>query len=300
MVLPFRDTGRGKVSNFQPAIFDRTSRKHLFLEFIQRPGADREAVRAALAAVVATDKGSVKPVLAFGPALCARLGLDVTFPDFSLDGAVPATQADLFVWLQGEHRGDLFDVAMMLRAQLDDLFTLQLEQDGFVYHDMRDLMGFVDGIGNPDGEDALAAALVPADQAGAGGSFVFGQLWRHDLAAFNQLPVAEQERVFGRTKADAVEFDDDQMPADAHVGRTDTDRDGVPQKIWRRSVPWGNSSQHGLYFLAFSCDVSRFDFLLRRMFGLSEDGIRDRMTRFTQPQTGSYWYAPTQDALQAL
>lgn len=206
----------------------------------------------------------------------------------------------IFFWLQGEHRSDLFDVAMQCRDKLDSFFTVQLEQDGFVYHDMRDLTGFVDGIGNPEGDKALKAALVPEGQPGAGGSFVFAQLWRHDLAAFNQLSVTEQENVIGRTKADAIEFDDERMPADAHVGRTDTDHDGVPQKIWRRSVPWGNSSQHGLYFLAFSCELERFDFLLRRMYGLTEDGIRDQLTRFSAPQTGSYWYAPTMPMLAAL
>lgn len=288
------------MSNFQPAIFDRTSRKHWFLEFVQRPGADREAVRAAVAAVVATDPGNVKRVLAFGPALSARLGLGVEFPDFSLEGVVPATQADVFVWLQGDHRSDLFDAALAVRQQLDTFFTVQLDQDGFVYHDMRDLTGFVDGIGNPQGDEALEAALVPAGQPGAGGSFVFSQQWRHDLAAFHALPVEEQEKVFGRTKEDAVEFDEERMPPDAHVGRTDAEHNGVPQKIWRRSVPWGNSSQHGLYFLAFSCEVSRFDYLLRRMYGLTEDGIRDRMIQFTTPQTGSYWYAPALEQLRAL
>lgn len=288
------------VTAFQPAIFDRNSRQHLFLEFILRPGIDTGLLRQALGEVSGGNRGMVKLVLAFGPALCQRLDIDVSFPDFSLDGVVPATQADMFLWLQGDHRGDLFDVAMQCRAKLDEFFSVQLEQDGFVYHDMRDLTGFVDGIGNPEGDNALKAALVPEGQPGAGGSFVFAQLWRHDLAEFNQLSVAEQENVFGRTKADAVEFDDERMPADAHVGRVDTDHDGVPQKIWRRSVPWGNSSQHGLYFLAFSCELERFDFLLRRMYGLTEDGIRDQLPRFSAPQTGSYWYAPTQQILAGL
>lgn len=288
------------VTAFQPAIFDRNSRQHLFLEFILRPGIDTGLLRQALGDVSGGNRGMVKLVLAFGPALCQRLDIDVSFPDFSLDGVVPATQADMFLWLQGDHRGDLFDVAMQCRDKLDEFFSVQLEQDGFVYHDMRDLTGFVDGIGNPEGDNAMKAALVPEGQPGAGGSFVFAQLWRHDLAEFNQLSVAEQENVFGRTKADAVEFDDERMPADAHVGRVDTDHDGVPQKIWRRSVPWGNSSQHGLYFLAFSCELERFDFLLRRMYGLAEDGIRDQLPRFSAPQTGSYWYAPTQQILAGL
>ncbi len=288
------------MTDFQPAIFDRDSRHHFFLEFIARPGIDAGLLRKVLAEVAGTRHAGVNLVLAFGPALCQRLDIDVSFADFSLDGVVPSTQADLFFWLQGEHRSDLFDVAMLCREKLDAFFSVQLEQDGFVYHDMRDLTGFVDGIGNPEGDKALKAALVPEGQPGAGGSFVLSQLWRHDLAAFNQLSVTEQENVIGRTKADAIEFDGERMPADAHVGRTDTDHDGVPQKIWRRSVPWGNSSQHGLYFLAFSCEVERFDFLLRRMYGLTEDGIRDQLTRFSAPQTGSYWYAPTRQALAAM
>ena len=282
---------------FQPAIFDRQSRQHLFLEFIRRPGTSDQSARAALANVIGFTSRPVKTVFAFGSALCQQLGMPVSFADFSLDGVVPATQADLFIWLQADHRSDLFDLAMTFRQELDPVFTLQLEQDGFVYHDMRDLTGFVDGIGNPEGEAALRAALLPEGQVGAGGSFVFGQLWRHDLASFNKLSVAEQENVFGRSKADAIEFDDERMPADAHVGRTDTDHDGVPQKIWRRSVPWGASSQHGLYFLAFSCELERFDYLLRRMYGMTEDGIRDQLTPYSTPQTGSYWYAPTLDML---
>lgn len=288
------------MTDFQPAIFDRQSRQHLIIELIRHPGAADRVVRQAVAAARQALSGSVKVVFALGPDLCRRLGIEITFDDFSLDGVVPATQADLFVWLQGEHRSDLFDAAMVLRQHLQEHFSTQLEQDGFVYHDSRDLTGFVDGIGNPEGDKALAAALIADGQPGAGGSFVFGQLWRHDLAAFNRLSVAEQENVIGRTKVDAVEFDDQRMPVDAHVGRTDVARDGVPQKIWRRSLPWGNSAQHGLYFLAFSCDLSRFDFLLRRMYGLTEDGVRDQLTHYSSPQTASYWYAPSQTLLAKL
>lgn len=288
------------MTDFQPAIFDQQSRQHVFLEFIRHPGADDQLVRQAIQRARQSMPEPVKVVWAMGPDLCRRLDIQVPFDDFSLEGVVPATQSDLFVWLQGEHRSDLFDAAMLLREHLQPHFSVQIEQDGFVYHDTRDLTGFVDGIGNPKGDQALAAALVADDQPGAGGSFVMGQLWRHDLTAFKQLSVTDQEQVIGRTKADAVEFDEQHMPVDAHVGRTDVDRDGVPQKIWRRSVPWGNSGQHGLYFLAFSCELARFDFLLRRMYGLSEDGVRDQLTHYSAPQTASYWYAPTQSVLAQL
>ena len=110
----------------------------------------------------------------------------------------------------------------------------------------------------------------------------------------------EQEKVIGRTKADAVEFDAAQMPEDAHVGRTDVSHNGVPQKIWRRSVPYGNTAEHGLYFLAFSCELDRFDYLLRRMYGMADDTVQDRLLDYSQPVMSSWWFAPTSAWLASL
>ncbi len=106
--------------------------------------------------------------------------------------------------------------------------------------------------------------------------------------------------MIGRTKADSIELEGDAMPATSHVSRTDVKLNGVAQKIYRRSVPFGGVAEHGLYFLAFSCDLARFDVQLRRMFGVSDDGLRDRLTEFSRPVTGSYWFAPAADELARL
>ena len=45
-------------------------------------------------------------------------------------------------------------------------------------------------------------------------------------------------------------------------------------------------------FVAFSADRTRFDRMLSRMFGL-EDGIHDRLTDFSRPVTGSFYFAPS-------
>ena len=286
---------------YQPGIFDKSRSQHVFLEYSLRQGENRPAMVAALRALVAeTVPGDTLPVLAFGHRLWSMLDHSFDVPPFSLEGKVPSTQGDLLVWLQGNDRSNLFDASMQVDHLLRDLFSLQLEVQSFVYHDMRDLSGFVDGIGNPAGEKALDAAIIKGGHPGAGGSFVLTQKWVHDLDVFNAHSVEEQENIFGRTKADAVEFDEERMPADAHVGRTDIARDGVPQKIWRRSVPYGSVSEHGLYFVAFSCELDRLDYLLRNMYGMNEDGIRDRMLEFTQPLTSSWWYAPTSDFLSTL
>ena len=72
---------------------------------------------------------------------------------------------------------------------------------GFRYFDDRDLIGFVDGTENPAGQAAVDATVIGAeDPAFAGGSYVIVQKYLHDLAAWNALPVEEQERIIGRTK----------------------------------------------------------------------------------------------------
>ncbi len=288
------------MSTFQPGIFDKRFREQVFLEYISQ---DSDTVRQAIESLLALRaqyRDNAVVTLAFGPALWRQLGGDVDFDAFSLDGRINETQADLLVWVQAVDRSTVFDVARAAHQTLGQAFRQQLEISAFVYHDLRDLTGFVDGIGNPAGDKARLAALVPDGQPGAGGSFVLTQKWVHNLAAFEQLPVSEQENVFGRTKADAVEFDEERMPNDSHVGRTDVDRDGVPQKIWRRSVPYGGTLEHGSYFVAFCCEQSRLDYLLRRMFAMNDDKVQDRLTEFSTPVNSSYWYAPTEEALAAL
>lgn len=288
------------MSEHQAGIFDRHYTQHLFLEFVLGGGHDIQAVRTAIRDALALAGDSTPIVVAFGPGLWRRLDNRFDFPPFALEGKAPATQGDLFVWIQAEDRGDLFDTGFAVQRRLTEQLNLQLEVQGFVYHDMRDLTGFVDGIGNPEGDAARKAAIIDAPHPAAGGSWVISQKWVHQLDEFQAQPVAEQEKVFGRTKADAVEFDDDKMPPNSHVGRTDVDYHGTPQKIWRRSVPYASTTEAGSYFLAFTCELSRFDYLLRRMYGLVDDHVRDRLLDFSQPVTGSWWYAPTREWLAGL
>ena len=83
---------------------------------------------------------------------------------------------------------------------------------------------------------------------------------------------------------------------DSHVSRTDVSS----AKIYRRSAPIGSVAEHGLYFLAFARHIGRFDLLLRRMFGVDCGGARDRLTAYSRPVTGSYWFAPSEDELESV
>lgn len=284
--------------NHQAGMFREGTSHHVFLEFALR---DRNLgdlpTRLPAAQSLA---GDTTQVVGLGARLARALpGLPVPAQaaDFEavagIDGlSAPATQQDLFVWLHGEQRDEVFAGALAWRDALAPVADVAQENHGFRFRDSRDLTGFVDGTANPKGDARFAAALIDAGDC-AGGSFVMTQRWVHDLAAFAALPEADQERVFGRTKADSVELVGDAMPADSHVSRTDLP--GV--KIYRRSVPAGGAHDAGLFFLAFSASIERFNTLLGSMFGRSTDGRRDRMLGYTRPVTGSFYYAPPAVAL---
>jgi putative iron-dependent peroxidase len=124
--------------------------------------------------------------------------------------------------------------------------------------------------------------------------------WVHDLNAFHALPVGEQEAVIGRTKVDSVELADADKPPTAHIARVEIEAKGRELPIFRRSVPYGSVGEFGLYFVAFSADPSRYERMLARMFGTSRDGVRDRLTDFSRPVSGAYYFAPSLNALNEL
>ena len=90
------------------------------------------------------------------------------------------------------------------------------------------------------------------------------------------------------------------MPPDSHVSRTDVSLDGTALKIYRRSTPYGSVAEHGLHFVAFACDLVRFDVQLQHMFGVTGDGIHDRLIEYSRAVSGSYWYVPSLPDLQSL
>jgi putative iron-dependent peroxidase len=205
---------------------------------------------------------------------------------------VPATQHDALLWISGSSSDVVFEHSREAIKAVAGVAAVATEQACFVHRDSRDLFGFIDGTENPPLLEAPLAALVPPGEPGAGGSHVFVARWIHDLDKFEGMPVADQERVFGRTKSESVELSDDEKPETAHIARVEIDDEqGDELEIYRRSVPYGTLAEHGLYFVAFSADSQRFDRMLKRMFGLT-DGKRDRLTDFSRPVTGAFYFAP--------
>lgn len=293
----------------QSAIFAHPSGHHLFLEYSLPAGGPDTDIAEALgeARALLREHAAVRAVVGFGRELWSRLAPQrvpaALQPFRTMVGRhgkrVPGTQSDLWWWLFGPGPDVLLAAGMTLNRRLAPLATLRLEQPAFDYLDSRDLTGFVDGTANPDAQEAPEVTLVPEGEPGAGGSFVIAMRWIHNLSAFHDLPVADQERVIGRTKADSVELSGADKPATAHISRVEIEQDGEELAIFRRSVPFGGLEEHGLMFLAFAREPGRYDLMLRRMFGLAEDGLEDRLTDFSRPTHAAYYFAPSEDDLKA-
>ncbi|MCW8916797.1 MAG: Dyp-type peroxidase [Magnetovibrio sp.] len=259
-------------------------------------------------AVAAGRKCKAQVVFAFGPQMWAQVAHDKMpsgFTDFQpLNGPkmkAPATQRDIMVWIHSAEHDDVLDAVLAIDAILSQETQRELDIPGFVYQDSRDLTGFIDGSANPkDDEAKREAALVPDGRPGAGGAIVFSQKWNHNLPKFNALPVTDQERVIGRTKEDSIELEGDAQPSDSHVSRTDLKVDGIAQKMYRRSFPYGTAGEHGLYFLAFACEQSRFETVLASMWGMDDSAITDHLLNFSTPVTGSYWFTPCEEDLDIV
>jgi putative iron-dependent peroxidase len=326
------------MSRPQPGVFAQGTRFHHHLEFDARPRIGPRAYRTALAVLraPAVTAGGANLVVGFGPSLWRRLARDPAEdvaavlaahrPARAIAGrsraiagrsraiagrsragtgvpgtSVPATQHDLWVWIHGSGPDVVLDVARATADAFAPVASLATDQPGFVYGASRDLTGFIDGTENPTVEEAPDVALIADGQPGAGGSFAITQRWVHDLAAFHTLSLRDQEGVFGRTKADSIELAPEEKPPTAHIARVVVEgEDGEELQIYRRSVPYGNVTEHGLYFVAFSADPARFDRMLARMFGRSGDGLHDRLTEFSRPVTFSRYFVPSAESFSAV
>lgn len=253
--------------------------------------------------------GANGTVVGFGPAAWDRLapgrapaGFGPMEPVHGPSGHVaPATQRDLWVWLHSGRLDVLFDAARAVTRGLAGVARLVFEQDCFPYHNSLSTMGgFIDGTANPGPFDQAEWAVIGDGEPAAGGTTVLLQRWTFTgFEEFAELPIAEQERVFGHEKPSGAELDP--QPADSHVGRTTLERNGEEVKIVRRNAYWGTPTETGVMFVGFGADPTIARDMLRRMYGAGgEPGITDRLIEFATAETGSCYLVPSIDDLRSV
>jgi putative iron-dependent peroxidase len=215
--------------------------------------------------------------------------------------AAPATAGDLLFHIRA-HRFDLcFELAQRLSTRLAGLAQVVDEVHGFRSFDERDLLGFVDGTENPEGEAAATAVVIGDEDPGfAGGSYVVVQKYRHDLGTWDALAVEEQERVIGRTKLSDIELSDEDKPADSHVAlNTIVDDDGAEHQILRHNMPFGRvgEKEFGTYYIAYARSPDVIEQMLANMFVGQGEAAYDRILDFSTAVTGNLFFVPSAEFL---
>jgi putative iron-dependent peroxidase len=214
-----------------------------------------------------------------------------------------ATPGDLLFHIRATRMDLCFELAAQIMARLDRAVTAVDEVHGFRYFDQRDLLGFVDGTENPVGDAAAEATMIGAEDPGfAGGSYVIVQKYLHELAAWNKLPVQEQERIVGRTKLSDIELDDSVKPDYAHSALTTIISDGEEVKIVRDNMPFGSvgTGEYGTYFIGYARSPATIEQMLVNMFAGAPAGNYDRLLDVSRAVTGNLFFVPSVPLLESL
>ncbi|MBS1882986.1 MAG: Dyp-type peroxidase [Actinobacteria bacterium] len=213
----------------------------------------------------------------------------------------PATPGDLLFHIRAERLDLCFELARLVGERLGPRLRVVEEVHGFKSFDERDLLGFVDGTENPEGNAASAAVLVGEEDPGfAGGSYVIVQKYSHDLEAWNALTVEQQEAAFGRTKLDDVEFADEDKAPDSHLAlNVIEDEEGEELQIVRLNMPFGRvgSNEFGTFYIAYARTPAVIEQMLENMFLGKAPAAHDRILDFSTAHTGNLFFVPSADFL---
>ena len=224
------------------------------------------------------------------------------FPGFAgARHSAPATPGDLLFHIRAQRFDLCFELAQRLTNRLTGHARVVDEVHGFRSFDERDVLGFVDGTENPEGDAGSDAVLIgDEDPDFAGGSYVVVQKYLHDLDTWDALPTEAQERAIGRTKLSDLEFPEEQKAPDSHlVLNTIVDDDGTQRQIMRFNMPFGQvgSQEFGTYFIGYASDPSVIEQMLTNMFIGKPSGNYDRILDFSTALTGSLFYVPSGEFL---
>lgn len=172
----------------------------------------------------------------------------------------------LFLQICGDDPEAVRDAAGRLRPD----GPLRWREQGFCHADRTNGLGFQDGIVVPKTAEEFDQEVWLPD----GSTIAVVRRMKLDVAAFTALPVADQERVFGRRKHDAVPLSGGEevdlsaktpdgeyvIPVDAHVRRAHPLMAGAGLML-RRSYNYAE----GLLFISYQRELKTFVNTMYRM-----------------------------------
>ncbi len=297
----------------QPAILAELQKYQWYTHMSRTDGADLGVIREALSAARADaeDQG-VNLCVLLGPTLAADLGIETgddfqPYPGYeSPDGGRVAvgTQEELLFWVHHAEKDLCWEVQHTFRKAVAGHMAVARETPTFIYKNSLDLTGHIDGTGNPAPEDQYDRAIIDDGETGEGGSFCIAQRWVHDLDFWATLSLEQEENTFGRTKADSVKLDV-QVPTshlshvELHEGATADESTPKRGEMVRRSTPYAfHDGTVGLYFMGFCKTQAPMRERMEAMYGMNGQ-VPDAITDYSTPASGSFYFAPSVEALDA-
>ena len=297
----------------QPAILTELQKYQWYTHMSRTGGADLEVIREALSAARAdAESQGVHLCILLGPTLAADLGIETgtdfqTYPGYETpDGskAAPGTQEELLMWLHHAEKDLCWEVQHTFRRAVAGHMAVARETPTFIYKNSLDLTGHIDGTGNPEESDQRDRAIIDDGEPGEGGSFCIAQRWVHNMDYWATLTLEQEENTFGRTKADSVKLEV-QVPT-SHLSHVElregaTADESTPKRgeMVRRSTPYAfHEGTVGLYFLGFCKTQAPMRERMEAMYGINGQ-VPDAITDYSAPASGSYYFAPSVEALDA-
>lgn len=212
-----------------------------------------------------------------------------------------ATPGDLFFHIRADRQDICYEMAAMIHELLAEATYSIDEVNGFRYLDGRAIIGFVDGTENPDDITRTDYALVgDEDPLFRNGSYAFTQKYLHNMQAWRQLSVEEQEKVIGRRRFNDIELSDEEKPQTAHSNVSKAyDAEGNELKIIRANVAFAQPSknEYGTFFIGYARSFAVTHQMLQHMFTGNAEGYVDRLLDFSTPVSGSLYFIPAPDLL---
>jgi len=303
-------------SNVSQAVDTRLTKAAIFLVATMSPGTEAETTVRAFCADLASlirgvgfrvPDGRLSCIMGIGAQAWDRLfgtpapaGLH-PFREINGEHHAPATPGDLLFHIRATRTDLCFEMATQIVTRLGGSVAVVDEVHGFSYFDERDLLGFVDGTENPVDEAAVEATIIgDEDPAFAGGSYVIVQKYLHNLAAWNNVPIEQQERIIGRKKLNDIELADAEKPAYAHNVLTSIEENGQSLEILRDNMPFGDvgKGEFGTYFIGYARSPRRIEQMLDNMFVGAPPGNYDRLLDYSRAVTGVLCFIPSATFLE--
>ena len=297
----------------QPAILTDLEKYQWYTHMSRVEGADLGVIKNALSNARADAAAqSVNLCVLLGPTLAADLGIETgedfqPYPGYtSPDGSREAkgTQEELLIWVHQAEKDLCWEVQHTFRRAVAGHMAVARETPTFIYKNSLDLTGHIDGTGNPEPEDQHDRAIIPDGEPGSGGSFCIAQRWVHDMDFWAGLTLQQEEETFGRTKPDSVKLD--VQPPESHLSHVElregaTADESTPKRgeMVRRSTPYAfHDGTVGLYFMGFCRTQAPMRERMEAMYGSNGHAL-DAITAYSTPASGSFYFAPSVEALDA-